>query len=445
MFKRKIYNELLDWKQNYADHYACLIEGARRVGKSTIAKEFAIKEYKTYIFIDFSIAPKKILSLFDEIYDLDKFFLKLQSYTHVDLYPGESLIIFDEIQFFPKARQAIKHLVSYGKYHYLETGSLISIKKNVQNILIPSEEHKIEMFPLDYEEFLWATNKSSEILRKISQDEKSVDNELNRSLMSDFRLYLAIGGMPQAIDAYIKYNNLSIVDSVKKEIIDLYYDDLKKIDPTGRISKLFQSIPSQLVNANKHFVVSKSKNIRRTSKTDELISDLIDSKIVLPCYNVLNPNIDLFGTQDFNNFKLYLLDTGLFVTLIFNAASNKDSEIYNKLLADKLAVNLGYVYENAVAQILVASHRELFYHTWQKENSTHNFEIDFLLTDKQKIIPIEVKSSNNTSHKSLDNFIVKYSKYVGRKLLISQKDFHKEKDIEFKPLYSLPFILEKID
>lgn len=445
MFKRKIYNELLEWKKNYADNYACLIEGARRVGKSTIAKEFAKNEYKTYIFIDFSIAPKAILSLFDDIYDLDKFFLKLQGYTHVDLYPKESLIIFDEIQLFPKARQAIKHLVSYGKYHYLETGSLISIKKNVKNILIPSEEHKIQMFPLDYEEFLWAINKSSEILRKISQDEKSIGNDLNRSLMYDFRLYLAVGGMPQAVDAYNKYNNLSRVDSVKREIIELYYDDLKKLDSSGRISKLFQSIPSQLVNGNKHFVISKNKNIRRSSKSSELISDLIDSKIILPCYNVFNPNIDLAGTQDNDTFKLYLLDTGLFVSLIFNAVSNKDVEIYNKLLIDKLAVNLGYLYENAVAQILTASHRELFYYTWKKENSTHSYEIDFLLTDKQKIVPIEVKSSNNTSHKSLDNFIIKYSKYVGKKFLVSQKDFHKEKDIEFKPLYSLPFILEKLD
>lgn len=444
MFKRKVYNELLEWKEKYADRSACLLEGARRVGKSTIALEFAKNEYESFIFIDFSNISTELLEVFNDISDLDIFFLRLQTVTGINLIVSKSAIIFDEVQFFPKARQAIKHLVKDGRYHYIETGSLISIKKNVRDILIPSEEHKINVFPMDYEEFNWALKKSTDSIRTLVEKNVAIGDMTNRKLMRDFRIYMAIGGMPQVVSTYLQTNNLDAVDKEKRDIISLYEDDLKKIDPSGRLSDIYASIPSQLALKRNRFKITEATKSRRQIKDEERLFGLIDSKIVLPCYNVAQPGIALAQTRDPETFKLYISDIGLFTTMIFDGGKGLSSDIYKKLLSDKLSADLGYMYENAIAQIIVNSGNNLYYHSWRKENSTHSNEIDFLIRSRNKIIPIEVKSSATKSHISMDEFCKKYSHEVGRRFLFSQKDFSKDGMLELKPIYAVPFLLENL-
>lgn len=444
MFKRKVYDELLEWKEKYADQSACLLEGARRVGKSTIAVEFAKNEYESFILIDFSNISKELLEVFDDISNLDIFFLRLQAVTGIHLIVSKSLIIFDEVQFFPKARQAIKHLVKDGRYHYIETGSLISIKKNVKDILIPSEEHKINVFPMDYEEFNWALGKDTDIFRTLVEKNISIGDSINRKLMRDFRIYMAVGGMPQVISTYLQANNLEAVDKEKRDIISLYQDDLKKIDPSGRLSDIYLSIPSQLALKRNRFKISEATKSRKRLSDEERLFDLIDSKIVLPCYNITQPNIALAQTRDPDTFKLYLSDIGLFTTMIFDSGKGLSSDIYKKLLSDKLSTDLSYLYENAVAQIIINSGRNLYYYSWKKENRTHYNEVDFLIRSKNKIIPIEVKSSATKSHTSIDEFCKKYSHEVGRRFLFSQKDFSNDEMLELKPIYTVPFVLEKM-
>ena len=440
MFKRKVYNQLKQWKEEYAPRYACLLEGARRVGKTTVAVEFAKNEYESYILIDFADITPSLLDVFSDISNRDIFFLKLQAETGIQLIERKSVIIFDEIQFFPKARQAIKYLVKDGRYDYIETGSLISIKKNVKDILIPSEEHRIKVYPMDYEEFLWATGKSPEILRVGYKSSSAMGNSLNTKLMRDFRIYMAIGGMPQAVERYLETNNLEKVDEVKREILALYGEDLKKIDPSGRLSDIYASVPAQLALKKKRFVITKATGKRKTGKDEERLFDLIDSGIVLPCYNVSAPSIALAQERKTEDFKLYLSDIGLFVSIIFRS----DADIYRKLLSDKLPANLGYLYENAVAQALTSVGRKLYFHSWKKEESTHSYEIDFILSSSSKIIPIEVKSSSVRNHESMIAFCDKYSSIVGRRVLFSQKDLGKDGPIELKPIYMLPFFLEEI-
>lgn len=444
MFKRKVYDRLLEWKNEWNGKYACLLEGARRVGKTTIAEEFACNEYESYILIDFSNVSKELINIFDDISKLDLFFLRLQMETGITLKERKSVVIFDEIQLFPKARQAIKHLVKDGRYDYIETGSLISIKKNVKDILIPSEEHKIHVYPMDYEEFLWATGGNAGILRMAYDSNVPLGDSVNRSAMRDFRIYMAVGGMPQAVEAYIESNNFEKVDRVKRGIIDLYYDDLKKIDATGRLSDIYRSIPSQLAQDKKRFVITAATGKQKTRKDEERMYELIESKMVLPCYNVTNPGVSLSQTRDLKNFKLYLSDIGLFTTMLFNDTENGKENIYKKLLSDKLDADLGYLYENAVAQIIKSYDKELYYHVWKKKTGTHYYEIDFLLTSKNKIIPVEVKSSNVRNHKSIDEFAVKYSKYVGDRYLVSQKDVGSIGMLKLKPVYMVPYIIESL-
>ena len=394
-FKRKAYDKLVQWKTDYAQNYAVLLEGARRVGKSTIAEQFARNEYRSYILIDFSKASNEIKSCFDDINDLDMFFLRLQALTGVNLYKEESVVIFDEVQLFPKARQAIKHLVKDGRYHYIETGSLISIKKNVENILIPSEEMKIDVYPMDYEEFCWATNQNFDMLKKIYDMNKSIGQEVNRKLMRDIRVYMAVGGMPQAVEAYTVGQNFSMIDQIKRQIIVLYEDDFKKIDPSGRLSSIYHSIPAQLSKEAKRYSLSKTLGRRKNEKDDSLIYDLIDSKTVIASYNSTDPRVSLSLTKDLSSYKLYIADTGLFVTLMFIDRPATENEIYAKLLADKLPANLGYLYENLVAQMITSTGRELYYHTWEKKGSTHYYEIDFLISNGSKVSAIEVKSAES--------------------------------------------------
>lgn len=443
MFRRKAYERLLEWKNSYSDRYAALLEGARRVGKSTIAEEFAKNEYETYILIDFAHITKEMRAIFDDIANLDLFFLQLQALTGISLKRGRSVIIFDEIQLMPSARQAIKYLVKDGRYSYIETGSLISIKKNVKGIVIPSEEYRIPVYPMDYEEFLWATGKETySLLQEISLRKAPIGNAVNRALMRDFRLYMAVGGMPQAVEAYIEGKDLSGIDFVKREIIELYKADFRKIDPSGRISAMYEAIPGQLALKRRRYVISAATGKKKGTKDAELLADLIDSKTVIPCFNITNPGIALSQSRDPEVFKLYTADTGLFTTLMFNHESKTYSDIYKKLLSDRLEADLGYMYENAVAQIIRSNGREVCYHTWMPAGASHSYEIDFLITDKAKLIPVEVKSAAVNSHRSMDAFCEKYSGVVSRRWLFSQKDIGHQGMLEFKPIYLAPVLLK---
>ncbi len=442
IFKRKIYDKLLEWKRESNGKTALMIEGARRIGKSTVAEEFGKNEYDSYILIDFSVASKAVKDLFDDLSDLNYFFLQLQLIFKVDLSERNSLIIFDEVQLFPKARQAIKHLVKDRRYDYIETGSLISIKKNVKDILIPSEERQIKMYPMDYEEFLWAIgdNATNSLIKKLYDMKKPAGQQINRKLMRSFRLYMLIGGMPQAVGEYIETNNFKKVDSVKRDILNLYENDFRKIDPTGRISQLFDAIPAQLnKNASRYQVSSVLKN-SRTEDVLELIAEMIDSGTVLASYHADDPNVGLSATEDLGKFKLFVCDTGLFVTLMFKDKSFTENDIYEKLLADDLSTNLGYLYENAVAQALAANGNKLFYYTFPTENSKHLYEIDFMLARKNKICPVEVKSSGYKTHTSIDKFGEKFSSRILNKYLIYTKDYRKDEDIFCLPIYMTQFI-----
>jgi len=445
MFKRKAFEKLKYWKEKKAPKYAVLLEGARRVGKSTIAEEFAKQEYKSYIKIDFANVRKEILDVFEDIAEPDIFFLRLQTATGITLHKRESVIIFDEIQLMPKVRQAIKYLVADGRYDYIETGSLISIKKNVKDIVIPSEEIKIQIYPMDYEEFMWATgNETYQVLKELYKRGKAVGNSLNRKLMRDFRVYMAIGGMPQAVAAYVEGKNFTEIDEVKREIINLYKDDFFKIDGTGLIGRMYESIPTQLATDKRSYVISAATGKKKVDKDIERLYNMLDSKTVLPCYNVLNPSVTLSQTMDNQTFKLYLADTGLFTTMIFSSSGETDENIYTKLLSDSLPADLGYLYENAVAQVINAAERPLYYHTWRKDNVTRYFEIDFLVASKTKIVPIEVKSSGLGMHKSITEFQRKYSKNTAAPILLSQKDVGQVEMLKLYPIYMLPYILEDL-
>ena len=415
------------------------------MGKSTVAEEFAKANYKSYIKVDFANITQELLDVFKDVANHKMFFLRLQTVTGVTLYPRESVIIFDEIQRQPLVRQAIKYLVADGTYDYIETGSLISIKKNVKDIVIPSEEHKIPVYPMDYEEFMWAIeNDTYPMLRELYDMGSEVGNGTNRKLMRDFRIYMAVGGMPQAVEAFVEGKNFSEIDRVKREIINLYIDDFKKIDSSGLIGKMYESIPSQLATNKKRYMISRATGKRKTKKDVERMADLLDSKTVIACYNTYNPSITLAQTKADDTFKLYLSDIGLFTTMIFKASPKTDESIYSKLLGDKLSADLGYLYENAVAQMITATGRSAYYHTWEKENSTHYYEVDFLLQDKDKLLPLEVKSSATKKHESIDVFCKKYSQYVSQAILLSQKDVGKDNDLNLKPIYMLPFIMEEL-
>ncbi len=443
MYKRKIYDRLLEWKRESEGRSALLIEGARRVGKSTIVTEFAEKEYDSYILIDFAVASREVRELFSDVSDLNYIFLQLQLQYRAELFERRSLLIFDEVQLCPQARQAIKFLVKDGRYDYIETGSLISIRRNVKDILIPSEERKINMYPMDFEEFLWAIGDTVTIpiLKQVFERRQPVGEMLHRRLMRTFRLYMLIGGMPQAVEEYISTNNFRRVDTVKRDILNLYEDDFHKIDATGRLSLLFDAIPAQLnKNASRYQVSSVLAN-ERADTILELISEMKDSKTVIAAYHANDPNAGMANSRDLSRFKLFLADTGLFTTLVFKDRDFTENIIYEKLLSDKLGANLGYLYENVVAQILTANGSGLYYHTFLNPASRHNYEIDFLLAKRNKICPIEVKSSGYKTHASLDAFSEKFSDRILEKYLIYTKDMCRDKDILCVPVYMTQFIM----
>ena len=440
-FKRKVYNELLNWKEKYADRYAVLLEGARRVGKSTIAEQFAINEYKSYVLIDFSNISDEVMKCFDDIHNPDMFFLRLQAVTGIDLYLHESVVIFDEVQLFPKARQAIKHLVKDGRYDYIETGSLLSLKKNIKGIVIPSEEHAETLYPLDFEEFYWAIGNtvSPGQMHDAFMMKRPMGEAVHRRWMRDLRLYMLVGGMPQAVEAYLQSNDMSAVDEVKRGILEIYESDFFRIDPSGRASKIFSAIPAQLNSNASRYQFGKTIKRQSSDKTKELIAEIESSKTVTIAHHANDPQVGMGMFADFNVYKMFLADTGLFVTLAFKDKLYTENEIYRKLLSDKLESNMGYVYENLVAQMLKTKGYEVFYYTFPTENK-HNYEIDFLLTKGKKIVPIEVKSSGYKTHKSLDMFCEKFSSRIGERILLYTKDYQKDGPVTCLPIYYTPFL-----
>ena len=436
VFKRKIYQQMLQWKEENQGKTALLIEGARRIGKSTIVEQFAKHAYKSYILVDFNKATQKVKTLFDDLMDLDYIFLYLQDIYKTTLYQRESVIVFDEVQQCPQARQAIKYLVQDGRYDYIETGSLISIHQNVKDITIPSEEDRIEMFPMDYEEFRWALGDTTTIplQKQLFEKRISLGDDVARMKIRDLRLYMLVGGMPQAVNAYLESKNLHTVDLVKRKIINLYIDDFRKIDKNGKIGKLFKAIPSMLARGvARYYPTSVIKGVSSEKMEDFLIA-LEESKTVNFSYHVQDPQVGFPLNEDRNRFKLYVGDTGLMVTLAFWDKSFTENILYSKLLADKLPANLGYIYENLVAQMLRASGNELYYYTWAKDDR-HNYEIDFLLSRGAKICPVEVKSSNYNSHVSLDVFCKKFSSRIGNRYLVYTKDLRKDGETTLVPAY----------
>lgn len=440
VFKRKIYDKLLDWKANWAGERALLIQGARRIGKSTIVEEFAKNEYDTYILINFQTDLSKVEELFkNDISELDTFFRNLSLIYGKRLIERKSLIIFDEVQLYPTARQSIKQLVGDGRYDYIETGSLITLKQNVEKILIPSEEKSINMYPLDFEEFLWAKGDfvTAEILRDCFSNLKPLGQTAHRKVLKDYMLYVAVGGMPQAIVELLETNDFSRVDEVKRDILRLYRDDLKKLDSKYKFSTslILDSIPSELSTQSKLFrSVVLGKN-SRASKTYSSYEAIKDSMIVNIANNCTDPSVGMNRTKDFVKQKIYMGDTGLLVTQIFADSKEPiEQSIYKQLIIDKLGVNMGMVMENAVAQALVMSGYELFFHKFDR------YEVDFLLASGKKLLPIEVKSSSYSSHKSLDEFQSKYSDRIKCSYVIYSKDLKREGNITYIPFYMTMFL-----
>ena len=441
-FKRKLYAAMLKWKQERNGATALLIQGARRVGKSTIAEEFARNEYTSYILIDFSKVSKAVADLFDDVSDLNFLFLRLQFIFNVQLHERSSVIVFDEVQLQPKARQAIKHLVKDRRYDYIETGSLISVRSKSRDILIPSEETKINLYPMDFEEFRWALGDDATIplLRAAFEKKMSLGDAVHRKLMRDFRLYMLVGGMPQAVVAYIETNNFTEVDTVKRDIIALYEEDFGKIDSSGRAKALYDAIPAQLSRNASRYKVSTAIPDDKKDRIMSAIAEVEDSMTVNIAYHVDDPNIGLALTRNEDYFKMYASDTGLFVTLAFKDKDITENVIYEKLLNDKLSANLGYVYENMIAQMLRASGKDLYYHTIPYAEGKKYYEVDFLISDRHKIAPIEVKSSGYKSHKSLDEFSAKYSERIMNRYVIYTKDYKRENGVEYLPVYMTMFI-----
>ena len=441
-FKRKIYDTMLKWKQERNGDTALLIQGARRVGKSTIAEEFARNEYKSYILIDFSKVSKEVSDLFNDISDLNYLFLRLQFIFQVELHERESVIILDEVQLQPLARQAIKHLVKDHRYDYIETGSLISVRYKSKNIIIPSEETKLNMYPMDYEEFRWAMGDTTTVplLRSAFEKKMSLGDATHRKLMRDFRLYMLVGGMPQAVAAYIKTNNFTAVDLVKRDIIALYEEDFGKFDNSGRAKAMYDAIPAQLNKNAMRYQVGKVIPDERAERIINVVKDMEDSMTANVAFRSDDPNVGLALTKNLEYFKMYTSDTGLFVTLAFKDGDITENVIYEKLLNDKLSANLGYVYENMIAQMLVSNGKDLFYHTIPYADGKKYYETDFIITEKHKISPIEVKSSGYKSHKSLDEFCSKFSDRIMNKYVIYTKDYKRENGVDYIPVYMTMFL-----
>lgn len=442
VLRRKAYGVLKEWKERSKGSTAILVEGARRVGKTRLVTEFAKGEYGSFIIVDFFKAGNDVKKLFDDLSDLDNLFRGLQLHYDKKLKERDSVIIFDEVQRFPRAREAIKALVQDGRYDYIETGSLISIKKNVKDILIPSEEEKMKLHPLDFEEFLWAKGIDTfGLLYPYYEKRTKIDDNVHHHMMSLFREYLAVGGMPQAVLKYVEGGSYQDVDKVKREIIQLYLDDFRKMDPSGKLERLYLAIPSELSSQSTRYKITETIPNGRMKRERGSFYDLEDSQTVQICRHVNDPKVGLTTTVDEDFFKMFAEDTGLFVTLCFYDKRFSENEIYSKLVSGRLSANLGYVYENATAQALTAIGFRLYYHTFKKDgDEKHSYEIDFITTVGDKVRPIECKSSRATSHKSFDVFISSKGLKLETPIVISPKNLSYADGILYLPAYMIQFL-----
>ena len=444
--KRKIEEKLLKWKKESNGKTALLIDGARRVGKSYIVEEFAKQHYKSYILIDFNQVGSEITDLFDmNLRDLDSFFMYLSAAFNVKLYKRESLIIFDEVQLYPRARAAIKYLVADGRYDYIETGSLMSIKKNVKNIVIPSEERHVKMYPMDFEEFLWAKGEDLiiPIIRNCFEEKKPLGQALHRKIMTLFREYVIIGGMPQVVKEYIESGDFETADLVKRDILTLYREDIQKYASgyEKKVESIFDEIPAQLSKHEKKFTLSSLGKGSRFRDYENSFLWLQDSMIANVCFNSTEPNIGLKLNRDNSSYKVYMGDTGLLISHAFDENGIVSEEIYKKLLFGKLEVNEGMIFENIVSQMLVANgHNLYFYSNSSRTDKDSRMEIDFLLakskiTNRHNISPIEVKSGKNYTLSSLNKFRKKYSEQTNEAFVLHTADLYIKDEITFLPVY----------
>lgn len=448
--RRKAYGKLAEWKKHSAGKTALLVQGARRVGKSYIVEEFAKKEYKSYILIDFNKAGEQVRDLFrNDLDDLRSFFLKLSALYGTPLFERESVIIFDEVQLFPRARSAVKYLVADGRYDYIETGSLISIRENVKDILIPSEEDRLDMFPLDFEEFLWALGDETmmPLIKDSFEKKRPLGQALHRKAMNLFRQYLVVGGMPQAVEEFVQTGDLTSVDRAKRRILNLYRDDIRK-HARGyslKVEAIYDEIPSQLKNQNRHFKLSSIEKGARFEEYRDAMFWLSDAMIVNNCYNSTEPNVGLNLNRDRTLLKCYMSDTGLLVSHAFDENGIVGEEVYKKLLLDKLEVNMGMILENAVAQMLTVSGHRLFFYSSSSRTAEDRMEIDFLVTksrvgNRHNISPIEVKSGKNYTLSSLRKFVAKYGAFLHSPYVLHTADLKEEEGIVFLPVYMTPFL-----
>ena len=449
--KRKIYNKLLNWKKESNGEYALLIDGSRRVGKSYIVRQFAEKEYSSYVILDFNLVSKSIKDLFENDLDnLDRFFMYLSNYTGKTLYTRDTLIVFDEVQQYPKARAVIKYLVKDGRYDYIETGSLISIKKNVEGIVIPSEEEHIKMFPMDFEEFLWAMGEEMlmPFIKDCFKSKKPMGQLMHRRAMDYFRLYMIVGGMPQAVEKYVETRDFSKVDKLKRRILDLYRSDISKFAKgyDTKVKSIFEEIPSQLQKHEKKFRLSALKEGARARDYETAFFWLDDAMIINSCYNTTEPNVGLNLNKDTNTMKCYMADTGLLISHAFDTNEIVSEDLYRKILLDKLEMNSGMIIENIVAQMLrTAGHKLFFYSNSSMTDRDSRMEIDFLIgkgkiTARHNISPIEVKSSARYTLTSLKKCIAKYGSYLSTAYVIHPADLKEEDNIIYLPLYMCPLL-----
>ncbi len=448
--KRKIYQTMLRWKHESQGKSALFIDGARRVGKSYIVEEFAKKEYKSYVLIDFNNTTQQVRDLFMDLTNLDNFFLYLGLIAGVTLHTRETLVIFDEVQLYPKARAAIKYLIADGRYDYIETGSLVSIGRNTKGIVIPSEEEHIKMYPMDFEEFLWALGEERfmDYIRLQFSNRKPMGQDMHRKAMTWFRQYMIVGGMPQAVLAYSETRDFNQVDRIKRLILSLYRLDIKQYaeDNVEKTTKIFDEIPSQLQRHEKKYRLGEIQKDARYRDFDTSFMWLSDAMVVNLCYCSSEPNIGFRLTRDGNTLKCYMADTGLLISHAFDENEIVGENLYRKLMLDKLEINEGMLVENIVAQMLLAAgHQLYFFSNYSKTNSQDTMEIDFEITktrisSRHNVIPIEVKSGKNYTLTSLNKFRKKYADMIGISFIIHTSDFKEEDDIVYLPIYMTPLL-----
>ena len=447
--KRKIYDELLKWKKEEQGAVALLVEGARRVGKSYIVEEFAKNEYKSYILVDFAHISKSMQSVFDEyLNETDTFLMYLQNVAGVQLYKRDSLIIFDEVQKYPMARQAIKHLVADGRYDYIETGSLVSINENTQGILLPSEERPIQMNPMDFEEFLWALgDEMTWPFIKNCFAKKIPMGPMHRKVMTLFRQYLIVGGMPQAVAKFVETQNFQKVDVVKRDILSLYRKSIDKHVKgyTEKVKAVWDQIPGELQKHEKRFRLGSIEQGARFRNYESSFLWLMDAKLVNTCYNVTEPQVGMKLKRDDQTFKCYMGDTGLLISHAFDEKLIQGEELYQKLMLDKLEINGGMLVENIVAQMLKASGHSLYFYSKNSDVAEERMEVDFLvekptLTNAHNICPVEVKSGKNYTFSSIEKFVKKFSEQVPLPYIIHCMDYKEENGYQFLPIYMTPLL-----